>query len=54
MAWKRLKEIAAPLILKAHETDLTVELSTRGVISLGGADHYDSLRGLGLDLCCVR
>lgn len=28
IAWKRLKEIAAPLITKTNETDLTVELST--------------------------
>lgn len=49
IAWKRLKEIAAPLIVKANETDLSVDLSTGGHIALRGADNYDSLRGVGLD-----
>src|SRR6185437_4493054 len=49
IAWKRLKELAAPLILKTNETDLSVELSTGGFIALRGADNYDSLRGVGLD-----
>jgi hypothetical protein len=49
IAWKRLKEIARPLIVKPNETDLSVELSTGGTIALRGADNYDSLRGVGLD-----
>lgn len=49
IAWKRLKEIAYPIIVKINETDLSVELSTGGSIALRGADNYDSLRGVGLD-----
>ena len=49
IAWKRLKELAHPLITKTNETDLSVELATGGSIALRGADNYDSLRGVGLD-----
>lgn len=49
ISWLKLKEIASPLIVKANETDLTVHLSTGGIIALRGADNYDSLRGVGLD-----
>ena len=49
IAWRRLKELARPLIVKTNETDLAVELSTGGIIALRGADNYDSLRGVGLD-----
>lgn len=49
IAWRRLKELAAPLIVKKDEVDLSVELATGGMISLRGADNYDSLRGSGID-----
>jgi len=32
-----------------NETDLRIELANGGTIALRGADHYDSLRGEGLD-----
>jgi hypothetical protein len=48
--WRPLKRLAKPLILgKPNETTMSVELIGGGRISLHGADHYDSLRGAGLN-----
>ncbi|HEX4748146.1 MAG TPA: terminase family protein [Bryobacteraceae bacterium] len=50
IAWDRLKSM-----LRNHpamtisETDLSIRLAAGGLISLRGADNYDSLRGDGLD-----
>ena len=50
IVWKPLKEITRPFWAgKPNETDLTIQLTTGGKISLRGADKYDSLRGEGLD-----
>ena len=50
LVWKPLKEITRPFWAgKPNETDLTIQLTTGGTISLRGADNYDSLRGEGLD-----
>lgn len=50
IVWKPLKEITRPFWAgKPNETDLTIQLTTGGTISLRGADKYDSLRGEGLD-----
>jgi hypothetical protein len=50
IAWKPLKDITRPFWAgKPNETDLTIQLTTGGTISLRGADKYDSLRGEGLD-----
>lgn len=50
IAWKPLKEITRPFWAgKPNESDLTIQLTTGGTISLRGADNYDSLRGEGLD-----
>src|SRR5579884_1881023 len=50
IAWDRLKTMlrAAPGVA-FNESELTVRLEKGGLISLRGADHYDSLRGSGLD-----
>jgi hypothetical protein len=49
--WKPLKERLYDLrwIKKINESDLTIELVNGSVISLRGADNFDSLRGVGLD-----
>ena len=50
IAWKALKQMTKPYWRqRPNETDLTIELSWGATISLRGADHYDSLRGEGLD-----
>jgi hypothetical protein len=50
IAWKPLKELTRPYwAAQPNETDLRIELITGGMIALRGADHYDSLRGDGLD-----
>ena len=50
IAWKPLKQVSRPFWAgKPNESDLTIELTTGGTISLRGADNYDSLRGEGLD-----
>jgi hypothetical protein len=36
-------------VKKINETELTFELKNGSMIKLKGADHYDSLRGVGLD-----
>jgi hypothetical protein len=51
IAWKRLKEMAKPFRpARVHESDLRIEFPWNATIALRGADHYDSLRGGGLDL----
>lgn len=48
--WKPLKEMTRPYwAQKPNETDLRIELIGGGTIALRGADHFDSLRGEGLD-----
>jgi hypothetical protein len=50
VAWKALKAMTKQCQAKPpNETDLTVDLTSGGTISLRGADNYDSLRGDGLD-----
>lgn len=51
ICWKKLKRKLVDLrwARKVNETELTVELKNGSVISLKGADNYDSLRGVGLD-----
>jgi hypothetical protein len=50
VAWKALKAMTKGYWAKPpNETDLTIELTSGGTISLRGADNYDSLRGDGLD-----
>lgn len=51
IVWKKLKNRLADLnwITKTNETDLSITLRNNSTISLKGADHYDSLRGVGLD-----
>jgi len=38
---------------KINESDLTITLINGSTISLRGADNPDSLRGVGLDFCCL-
>jgi hypothetical protein len=50
IAWQRLKSLVRnhPGITIV-ETDLSIHLANGSTISLRGADHYDALRGNGLD-----
>jgi len=51
IVWRKLKQKLQDLnwIRKTNETELTIQLVNGSVISLKGADNYDSLRGVGLD-----
>jgi len=51
IVWRKLKNKLQDLnwITKTNETELTITLRNGSVISLKGADNYDSLRGVGLD-----
>lgn len=51
IVWRKLKNKLQDLkwIKKINETELTIELKNRSIISLKGADNADSLRGVGLD-----
>jgi len=50
IAWTELKRMTREYWAnKPNETDLTIELTSGGTISLRGADNYDALRGQGLD-----
>jgi Terminase large subunit, T4likevirus-type, N-terminal len=50
IAWKPLKQMTKEYWAgKPNETDLSIELICGGTIALRGADHYDNLRGDGLD-----
>jgi phage terminase large subunit len=51
IVWRKLKNKLQDLnwVKKANETELTLQLRNGSVISLKGADNYDSLRGVGLD-----
>jgi hypothetical protein len=50
IAWAELKRLTKEYwARKPNETDLTIQLTSGGTISLRGADNYDSLRGEGLD-----
>lgn len=51
IAWKKLKKKLVDLrwVQKINESELTITLKNNSVISLKGADAYDSLRGAGLD-----
>lgn len=51
IAWKKLKKKLIDLrwVAKINESELTITLKNNSVISLKGADSYDSLRGAGLD-----
>ena len=48
--WRPLKDLTRPFWAgRPNESELTIQLTTGGTISLRGADNYDSLRGEGLD-----
>jgi phage terminase large subunit len=49
--WKSLRKkmVAVNWVSKINETELTLELKNGSVITLVGADNFDSLRGVGLD-----
>lgn len=51
IAWRKLKNRLQDLrwVQKVNESELTLTLKNGSVISLKGADNYDSLRGIGLD-----
>jgi phage terminase large subunit len=51
IVWRKLKNKLNDLkwVKKANETELSLQLRNGTVISLKGADNYDSLRGVGLD-----
>ncbi|MBC8393389.1 MAG: terminase [Deltaproteobacteria bacterium] len=50
IAWKMLQSfIPAGYLKSKNETDLSMTFLNNSVISLRGADNYDSLRGVGLD-----
>ena len=51
IVWRKLKNKLNDLkwVKKHNETELTLQLRNGSVISLKGADNYDSLRGVGLD-----
>lgn len=50
IAWSELKQLTREYwASKPNETDLTIQLTSGGTISLRGADNYDSLRGQGID-----
>ena len=51
IVWRKLKNKLQDLnwIAKTNETELSIALINGSLISLKGADNYDSLRGVGLD-----
>lgn len=51
IVWRKLKNRLQDLnwIAKTNETELSITLRNSSIISLKGADNYDSLRGVGLD-----
>src|SRR6266852_3721933 len=50
IAWRILKQqIPAAARRKTNEQELSIELHNSSIIQLHGADHPDSLRGVGLD-----
>jgi hypothetical protein len=51
IVWRKLKNRLQDLnwITKTNDTELSITLRNGSVISLKGADNYDSLRGVGLD-----
>lgn len=54
--WTELKELAIKcnwLAGKPNESDLSLRLSNGSVLSLRGADSYDSLRGVGINFLVV-
>src|SRR5712692_669992 len=53
IAWGILKKLIPPAARRRiSEQELLIELPNRSIIQLHGADHPDSLRGVGLD-CAV-
>lgn len=55
IVWRKLKNRLDDLnwLRKTNETELRLELVNGSVISLKGADNYDSLRGVGLDFIVI-
>lgn len=51
IVWRKLKTRLQELnwVIKANETELSLQLRNGSTISLKGSDNYDSLRGVGLD-----
>jgi hypothetical protein len=55
IAWSRLKDLTKRCHgRRVYETDLRIEFAWGAAIALRGADHYDSLRGEGLDFVSTR
>jgi len=48
IAWRLAKQLADGRYVKAHESELYLEFRNGGVLSLKGAEKYDSLRGSSL------
>lgn len=55
IVWRKLKNRLDDLnwLRKTNETELRLELVNGSIISLKGADNYDSLRGVGLDFIVI-
>ena len=55
ITWKKLKNKLLDLrwAQKINETELSIDLKNGSIISLKGADNYDSLRGIGLDYLVI-
>lgn len=55
ITWKKLRKKLIELrwAKKINETELSIDLKNGSIISLKGADNYDSLRGIGLDFLCL-
>ena len=49
IAWDYLQRFSRPVLIKANQSELTVELINGAKIKLFGADNPDTLRGLYLD-----
>lgn len=49
VAWNYIKTFGAPIISKANEAELYVDLINGARISLYGADNADAMRGLGFN-----
>lgn len=53
--WKKLKKklISINWVRKTNETELSLELVNGTIISLKGAENYDSLRGVGINFLVI-
>lgn len=57
IAWEMLVQVARSLpeelVTKIHESELYVEIGNQSRVYIKGADHPDSLRGVGLNGCVL-